>query len=299
MNGQLKHIGDFKTEFEAAEAYDDHAVRLGKPLNYPQLPKVCSQCGNVPKLSVPVPKPRAASKSPSPPPGGTRRATGGAASLQPAPESATKVPQEKSAENNDPRPVCTRLHAPTRPLLLPPNVDSESARAILASQLNEHDLESRLAAAKPFTERMQPFTERENTIMERAFLFGLIAGASDERLFSRYFPSQTQTGKKTKKKRNPESTNKLSADDAELEAIGEESAALMRAPLMDRNVDGGDEKSEEADNPKYFSDFTFSPTKGTASFAFTPNTKRMRVGNGPGGDEEPKLSDWKNIFEDL
>ena len=78
VDSRLKHIGDFRTEFEAAIAYDEHAARLGKALNRPKPPTVCSQCGKAPPSVVqclppalpppPVPKPFANSKSPSPPP---------------------------------------------------------------------------------------------------------------------------------------------------------------------------------------------------------------------------------------
>lgn len=370
MDSRLKHIGDFRTEFEAAIAYDEHAARLGKALNRPKPPTVCSQCGKAPPSVVqclppalpppPVPKPFANSKSPSPPPESSSSST--SAVFRPV---NVENGENKKDDNASKRPLqVTVAHAcsnegPThsfpalpssakffvlksdrvkrlyrviaregtdaqveaisgpasggvfrraatasapqwvdmmdvlefspkassssvpkqsaaqhKPLPWPPSVDSKSAKAVLISRLREHDLDSRLAAAKPFMERMAPFSERELSIIKRGFLFGLVSGVSNANLFLKYFPNH-QSAKK-QGARPPANDPKLTADAVELEAIGEESTALMRAPLTE-----DDESAPSSAHPKPFDDMNFSPARGPSSFGFTPVAKKMRVGIEP------------------
>jgi hypothetical protein len=171
-------------------------------------------------------------------------------------------------------PLAKQPAAQHRPLPWPPSVESKSARAILTSHLREHDLDSRLAAAKPFIERMTPFSERELRIIKRGFLFGLVSGASNASLFLKYFPNHQWT--KNQGARPPANDPKLTADDEELEAIGEESTALMRAPLGE-----DDESAAASAHPKPFDDVSFSPARGASPFGFTPVAKKMRIGIEP------------------
>ena len=172
-----------------------------------------------------------------------------------------------------PAPVAKRIspQATKSSSVWPPNVDSKSAREILTSYLQYHNLDSRLAAAKPFVQRMAPFNEREMSIIKRGFVSGLVSGATNLRLFAKYFPSRRSTKKEGVRTsaNGPEPT----ADDVELEAIGEESTALMRAPLRDDN--GAATDSAPSDS---FEEIDFSSAQGTPSFGFTPVAKKMRIG---------------------
>jgi hypothetical protein len=381
VDSRLKHIGDFKSEFEAAVAYDEHAARLGKALNHPKPPAACSQCGKAeqivfrnsqaapslppmpktissdktsktdPEKASPVPasmtirtcdvnitekikddsentsstphvsvtqmpcsiEKQCRSFQPMPPPvakffalrsdrvkklyriigregahvkveaiSGPASISGKfcRASTPSAPNwvNVSDVLEFFPKVEKSPVPVPVPVPVPKRMspqirsnLVWPPNVDSKSAREILTSYLQARNLNSRLAAAKPFVQRMAPFNEREMSIIKRGFVSGLVSGASNLRLFAKYFPSRRSTRMKDARlsTNRPEPT----ADDVEMEAIGEESTALMRAPLREDNGTTSDSPPSSS-----FDEIYFSSAQGTSSFGFTPVAKKMRIG---------------------